>query len=425
MAATKKDRHSWFTVIGLLLRGFMLAVASSGDNGSRHHLRGKLRKQGSMGIKRESKASIQNLLKKGAEEGVYPGAVLLVAQKGHMVFFEQAGNRALLPESLPMEKDTPFDLASLTKPLATTLSIMKLVDQEKVHPDQPLGDLLGRPVPPDKATITLRFLLAHCAGFAAWEPFYLELVDEKFEKRKALLREKLLKMPLKYSPGKMAVYSDLGFMILEWVVEETTGNTLPQFLNHHFLAPLSLEKALFFGGINPQHHKTEFAATEDCPWRKRIIQGEVHDENACALGGYSGHAGIFGTAEGVYRLANLLREHFLKLRKDYLHPEIVRAFFEKQHLVADSTWALGWDTPSPLNSTAGSHFSQSSVGHLGFTGTSLWMDLHHDVMVIFLTNRIHPSRQNTGIRAFRPKLHNLVMEHLGINDLSIRNPYRG
>ncbi|MBW2708145.1 MAG: beta-lactamase family protein [Deltaproteobacteria bacterium] len=368
-----------------------------------------------MGIKRKNRVSIRNLLEKGAEEGVYPGAVLLVAQKNEIVFFEQTGNRARLPETLPMEKDTPFDLASLTKPLATTLSIMKLFDQGTVHPDQTLGDLLRMPVPPDKAAITLRCLLTHCAGFLDWAPFYLELSDEKPKERKTFLRDKLLKIPLKYATGKQTVYSDPGFMILEWVIEKNAGVSLPRFLNEHFLAPLSLEKALFFGTTNPQRNKIEFAATEDCPWRKRILQGEVHDENACALGGYSGHAGIFGTADGVYRLANLLKDHFHGLRDDYLQPETVRTFFEKQHLVPSSTWALGWDTPSPVGSSAGRYFSSNSVGHLGFTGTSLWMDLHHDVTVVLLTNRIHPLRQNTAIKTFRPKLHNLVMEQLGVN----------
>ena len=380
------------------------------------------RKITEMGINRESGASIRSLLKKGVDEEVYPGAVLLVAQNNEIVSFEQTGNRVLLPEPLPMEKDTPFDLASLTKPLATTLSIMKLFDQGAVHPDQTLGDLLQIPVPPDKATITLGCLLTHCAGFPDWAPFYIKLSGEKPQERKALLRNRLLKMPLKYLPGSQSVYSDLGFMILEWVVEKVAGNSLPRFLDQHFFAPLSLEKALFFGKIDPQPNKTEFAATEDCPWRKRILQGEVHDENAWALGGYSGHAGIFGTADGVYRLANLLREHFHGLRDDYLHPKTVRTFFEKQHLPLGSTWAFGWDTPSPAGSSAGRYFSPNSVGHLGFTGTSLWMDLHHNVTVVFLTNRIHPSRQNTTIRGFRPALHDLAMEQLRLNHLSIRKP---
>ncbi|OQY45309.1 MAG: hypothetical protein B6240_08955 [Desulfobacteraceae bacterium 4572_87] len=357
--------------------------------------------------------AVRDLLKKGADEGVYPGAVLLIARKNEIVFFEKTGNRVLLPEPLPMKKETPFDLASLTKPLATTLSIMKLFDQKAIYLDQTLGDLLQVPVPKDKRSITLAHLLTHCAGFQDWSPFYLALSGKKPEARKSFLRTHLLNMPLQYAPGRRSVYSDLGFMILEWIIEKVTGNSLPRFLDQHFLLPLSLEKVLFFGKNDPPPNQTEFAATENCPWRKRVLQGEVHDENAWALGGYSGHAGIFGTAVGVYGLANLLRAHFFGLRDDYLQPKTVRTFFEKQTLVPGSTFAFGWDTPSPTGSSTGRYFSPDSVGHLGFTGTSLWMDLHHDITVIFLTNRIHPSRLNTAIRAFRPKLHNLIMEELG------------
>jgi CubicO group peptidase (beta-lactamase class C family) len=363
----------------------------------------------------ENSAAIGGLLKKGVDEGVFPGAVLLVAHKDEIVFFEKAGNRALVPNLLPMKKDTPFDLASLTKPLATTLSMMKLFDRGAVHPDQTLGDLLHISIPRDKAGITLRYLLSHSAGFQDWMPFYLELVSEKPQERKSLLRDRLLKMPLEYTPGKQVIYSDLGFMMLEWVIEKAAGGSLPQYYHEQFLMPLSLEKALFFGKTDTKRKRVEFAATEDCPWRKRILQGEVHDENASVLGGYSGHAGLFGTAQGVYGIAKFLKEHFHGLRDDYLQPKTVKTFFEKQSLVSGNTWALGWDTPSPTGSSAGRYFPPDAVGHLGFTGTSLWMDLHHDVLVVFLTNRIHPSRQNTSIRAFRPQLHNLVMEQLGLN----------
>ena len=159
-----------------------------------------------------------------------------------------------------------------------------------------------------------------------------------------------------------------------------------------------------------------FAATEQCPWRKRVILGEVHDENAYAMGGYSGHAGLFGTAEDVYTLVDMIRGHFLGARHDYLKSETLKEFFRRQRIVPESTWALGWDTPSDEGSSAGSYFSSRSFGHLGFTGTSVWMDLEKDVIVILLTNRIHPSRENEKIRTFRPQLHNLVMEKLGFAD---------
>jgi CubicO group peptidase (beta-lactamase class C family) len=162
----------------------------------------------------------------------------------------------------------------------------------------------------------------------------------------------------------------------------------------------------------PRYPAEQYAATEDCPWRGRVLRGVVHDDNAYALGGYSGHAGLFGTVLDCYAVVNLLREHYRGLREDYLKASTVRAFFTRQDIVIGSTWALGWDTPSKTGSSAGRYFSQKSVGHLGFTGTSLWMDLEKDVIVILLTNRVHPARANEEIKAFRPQLHDAIMKAL-------------
>jgi len=357
---------------------------------------------------------IKNLLKEGVNEGVYPGAVLLVGHKGEIIFFQEVGHRSLAPGSDPMQKGTIFDLASLTKPLATSLAIMSMVDKEAVYLDQPLTDLLAETVPEDKRNLTLRLLLCHSAGFPDWKPFYLELNKFPIEDRKKQLRQRLLEMRLAYQPGKEVLYSDLGFMMLEWVVEESTGLPLNKFIDKYFYGPLSLKRT-FFSNTECQlsFEEDQFAATEDCPWRKRIMRGYVHDENAYVLGGYSGHAGLFGTAEEVYLLADLLRMHFLGKRSDYLKPETVKTFFSRQDVVNGSTWALGWDTPSTQDSSSGRYFSTNSVGHLGFTGTSIWMDLEKDVIVVFLTNRIHPTRNNEKIKAFRPKIHDVIMGELG------------
>ena len=131
--------------------------------------------------------------------------------------------------------------------------------------------------------------------------------------------------------------------------------------------------------------------------------------------GYSGHAGLFGTAEEVLALVNMLREHYRGNRDDFFSAATVREFFRRQNIVKDCTFALGWDTPSPENSSAGKYFSEHSVGHLGYTGTSVWMDLEKDVIVVFLTNRVHPTRKNKKIKAFRPLIHDTVMEMLGLN----------
>ena len=354
---------------------------------------------------------MEALLETGRREGVYPGAVLLAAWKGEVRFFLAAGNRTLSPQPLPMEKETLFDLASLTKPLGTTLAIMKLADEGKIDLDAHIEALLCHTMPLDKRKITSRFLLNHAAGLADWKPFYLDLDQDEPAERKTVLRQKLLALPLVYPPGTQALYSDLGFMVLEWIIEARSGMDLPRFLETAFYGPLGLKDAGFFrDGLPGRFNRDRFAATESCPWRNRIIQGSVHDENAWALGGYSGHAGLFGTAATVYELANLLREHWRGERSDYLKPDTVREFFTRQDRVRESTWALGWDTPSPVNSSAGRHFSETSVGHLGFTGTSLWMDLKQDVIIIFLTNRVYPTRENKKIRAFRPVLHDRVME---------------
>ena len=142
------------------------------------------------------------------------------------------------------------------------------------------------------------------------------------------------------------------------------------------------------------------------------MHGEVHDENAYAMGGYSGHAGLFGCAEEVFILLNMLREHYYLRRDDFFKPETVQQFFCRQNVIKESTWALGWDTPSSEGSSSGKYFSPKSIGHLGYTGTSVWMDLEKDIMVVFLSNRVHRTRENIKIRYFRPELHNLIIESI-------------
>jgi len=354
---------------------------------------------------------IRSLLAEGKREGVFPGAVLLVARRGKIVYHQQIGDRILIPQVAPMRRDTIFDLASLTKPLATTLALMKLVDEGRIYLDQRIQDLLPVSLPAEKGNLTLRLLLAHSSGLAGWKPFYAELEHVKPLERKKWVRDRILEAPLAYRPGEGVLYSDLGFMLLEWIVEEAAAMPMPEFLLRCFYGPLALKRTLFLDrGKAPLFGKAEFAATEKCPWRNEIVLGFVHDENAFALGGFSGHSGLFGTAGEVYLLINVLREHYFHGRSDYLGPGTVREFFTRQDVVKGSSWALGWDTPSPGNSSSGRYFSEKSVGHLGFTGTSVWMDLEQDVLVVFLSNRVHPTRGNERIRTFRPRLHDAIME---------------
>lgn len=356
---------------------------------------------------------INSLLWKGVENGVFPGAVLLVSMKNDIIYYGSAGYLSITADRKPMKHGTIFDLASLTKPLVTTLCMMKLVDEGIIELDTPLSSLPMGDIPQDKASITPRMLLNHCSGLTDWEPFYKELINKPLPERKKYVRELIIQSELKYRPLERTLYSDLGFIILEWIIESLTGASMKDFFIENFLNPLGLERVFLYDGELPQSVSGDMIApTEYCHWRNRLIHGEVHDENAYALGGYSGHAGLFGDAMGVYRICSMLLDHYTGRRKDLLAPDIVRGFFKKQDIVNDSTWALGWDTPSDTGSSSGRYFSKNSVGHLGFTGVSVWMDLESLIISILLTNRVHPSRENNKIKEFRPLLHNTIQMRL-------------
>jgi CubicO group peptidase (beta-lactamase class C family) len=357
---------------------------------------------------------VNNMLERGVAEGVYPGAVLLVSVNGEVVLHESAGYRSIVPERYSITKDTIFDLASLTKPLGTVLAVMDLVDSEKIKLDQTLSELVDDVSLGDKAEITVRLLLNHSGGFKDWKPFYLDLENYPKDERKSLLRDLIIREPLEYKPGSSCLYSDLGFMILEWIIEKRTEMFLNEFLDQKFYKPLSLEMTFF----NPDNRELAnkgkvFALTEDCPWRCAVLNGVVHDENAFVVGGVAGHAGLFGRADEVYVIADMLLQHYKGKRSDYFRRAIVKEFFRLQGIVDECTWALGWDTPSMGISSSGKYFSRNSVGHLGYSGTSIWMDLDREVIVIFLTNRVHPTRNNQKIKVFRPQLHNVIMAELG------------
>ncbi|MBN2061981.1 MAG: beta-lactamase family protein [Deltaproteobacteria bacterium] len=356
---------------------------------------------------------INEILERGVSEGVYPGAVLLLSAGEDVLLTESVGFRSIVPERSLVTKDTIFDLASLTKPLGTVLAVMSLVDSGKIKLDQTLSEIIDDGAIDDKADITVRLLLNHSGGLRDWKPFYMALQNYPGGERKSILRNMLVDEPLEYKPGTSCLYSDLGFMILEWIIEKSSGMALPEYLDQYFYRPLSLEKTFFnVDNQNLSCRGKVFALTEACPWRGKILNGVVHDENAFVLGGAAGHAGLFSTAGDVHIIADMLLRHFKGKRSDYFGAQTVREFFRRQGIVDGCTWALGWDTPSRGNSSSGRYFSRNSVGHLGYSGTSIWMDLDREVIVIFLTNRVHPTRENQKIKTFRPMLHNVIIEEL-------------
>lgn len=342
------------------------------------------------------------------EGNVFPGAVLLVSQAGRVIF-HQAYGLANIFTGQAMTTETIFDLASLTKPLATTPAVMLLIKEKRLALAQTIASVLPEFRQTEKETITIEQLLAHHSGLPDYRPYYETLRDIPPAKRKARLRELLVEEPLANPVGETAVYSDLGFMVLNWLVETVAGKTLDRLAEERIYKPLGLK--LFFPGLGGKKGEARFAATENCPWRKTVLQGAVHDDNAYVVGGVEGHAGLFGTAEAVNGfLARLSAVYAEKDALVFADPPLLRRFFTR---CKNSERALGFDTPAKKDASCGRHFSKESVGHLGFTGTSFWLDLEKRIIVVLLTNRVHPNRENVAIRAFRPKIHDLVMESLG------------
>ena len=228
------------------------------------------------------------------------------------------------------------------------------------------------------------------------------------------MRECLVQEALVYPIGSQVLYSDLGFMILRWVVETVAQQRLDQWVEETIYKPLGI-KDLFFIPLDKKrpdkdHLGRLLAATEQCSWRNTVLEGVVHDENAYVVGGVEGHAGLFGTAEAICTLLSELLTAFHGNDKTvFFSSELVRLFWEP---CGNGERTLGFDRPSTKGSSSGRYFSPHSVGHLGFTGTSFWMEPASEIIIILLTNRVHPQRTNDKIKAFRPKLHDMIMKQI-------------
>ena len=349
---------------------------------------------------------VNTLMRSAVEQGTFPGAILLVGLDG-IVRHHQAYGFADLFRRECVSCNTYFDLASLTKPLATALAVMQLFQQGDIDLDRPLVESVPRLLASDKKQITPRHLLSHCSGLPPMRPYYFRLCHIPHAARSDQLKSWVRGEPLQFAPGTEEDYSDLGFMLLQWLVEEKCGLPSDRFLEQKIYQALDFETP-FFVDLNSDNPKAgDYAATELCPWRGRLLKGQVHDDNAYVMGGVGGHAGLFSGALAVFQLLQTLLDiEDGRNRQGLFEQACIQTFFQCQH---HGRFALGFDTPSAKGSSAGRFFSPDSVGHLGFAGTSFWMDRPKKVIVILLTNRIHPSRFNPGIKAFRPLLHDAVM----------------
>jgi CubicO group peptidase (beta-lactamase class C family) len=363
---------------------------------------------------RDAFEDVTRLVRQGVADGWVPGAVLVVGYQGHLVFEMAAGMAALIPTPRRMTVDTVFDLASLTKAIATTTAIMLLVETGQVDLDAPLSAYIPAFGGTLSAPPTLRQLLSHCAGLPAWRAYYRDVSpDLPPAERRAAVYRAAHREPLSALPGTVVRYSDIGFLLLGELVETLSGLPFDAFCAKAIWEPLQLPGVRFYQPGQPPPSGLQFASTEACPWRGRVLTGEVHDENAWIMGGVAGHAGLFATARDVWRFAQGLLDGWHG-RPWLVSTATLHAFLRRQSLPHGSSWALGWDTPSPGRSSAGRYFAPTAVGHLGFTGTSVWIDLARQVIVVLLTNRVHPSRQREGITTLRPLIHDAVMRALRI-----------
>jgi CubicO group peptidase (beta-lactamase class C family) len=338
--------------------------------------------------------------------GAFPGAVLALGLRGELAHLRAFGRLGYDAQASPVAADTIYDLASLTKVIVTTTLAMQLVDEEKLDLAAPVCELVPGFTGGGKERVTARQLLSHSGGLTWWAPLYKEVQGQ------AAYLERIAAMELAYEPGTKAVYSDLGLILLGRVIERSAGDSIDALARTRVLGPLGMADTCYRPGAEL---RARIAPTENDPWRGRVLRGEVHDENAAALGGVAPHAGLFGTAPDLARFAAMLLAGGLHQGRRMVSRATLQLFTERAGVRLASR-ALGWDTPAnetsersstpgaPGYTAAGSLLSARSFGHTGFTGTSLWLDPERELFVILLTNRVHPTRENNAIRAVRARV---------------------
>jgi len=373
---------------------------------------------------------VTTLLQGAVQENVFPGAVLLVAKDGQVVFHKSVGLKSAKlskdADPKPMGQDTVFDIGAVTQAVATTTLFMRLIEIGKVKLTDRVSIYLQGFSVHNKSGITIADLLTHSAGFPSSHPFFEELLQENTGSRLGILTSKgardyiinvINRSSLKYPPHTRQVQSEIGFILLGQIVEILTGTTLDKALHKYVIAPLGLKSTSYIDlslirrrGIHPVTDL--IAPTEHCPWRQRVIWGEVQDDNAWAMGGIAGHNGLFSTA---YDLHILTRELLFAYRggSTFLKRESVQNLFKGPPAIDESgespLYRYGWESPNKENGMIDSEISASAVGSNGATGCSVWLEPEKGVEIILLTNRSHTSRSNKKINTFRPSLHTKIL----------------
>ncbi len=342
------------------------------------------------------------ILEEAIAAHAFPACALAVAFRGELVAHKAVGRFTYDPASQEVKPASLFDLASLTKVIATTAMAMILYERGLLDLEAPVTAIIPEfgGYDPRRREVTLRMLLAHCSGLPAYEKLFL----------RAKTREDLLQAafatPLAAAPGVRAEYSDIGFIILGVALERLADDSLDAFCQREIFGPLGMTHTTF--NPTPALKESIPPTADDRTFRHRIIQGEVQDENASVLGGIAGHAGLFSTADDLAIFAHAM----LNAGHPILRAKTIELFSRRESAPEGTSRALGWDTPS-APSQSGKYFSSRSLGHLGYTGTSLWIDPDRQLSITLLTNRTWPDCQNQAIKEVRPALHDAVMKDLG------------
>ena len=347
--------------------------------------------------------AVDNLVNESIRDGVFPSASIAVINKGTVVYHRAFGKQTYDRQSPPVTTTTIYDLASLTKPIVTTSIAMQLVEHDSLDINAPVSHYLPGFARNGKEKITIKNLLLHNSGLRAHR-FFIESCKTPDEVYEAISDE----TPI-VPTGSKTIYSDLGFITLGNVIETITANTLEENFSARFSVPLGMHSTLFTPSLTMLKN---IAPTEkDSRWTLDIPRPLVHDHNAALLRGVAGHAGLFSTTGDLIIFATMLMQHGSYGGKAFFKPQTITTFTQRH----PGSRALGWDLRSIDGpSSSGDHFSAKAYGHLGFTGTSIWIDPEKDLAVITLTNRVYPTSDNIKIRKFRPKLHNPVIECLGL-----------
>ena len=341
----------------------------------------------------------RGILQQAIADHAFPAAVIEVGGANAPLWREAFGRLTYDIAAAATTEDTVFDLASLTKVISTAPLVMQQLERGVLDLDDPVSGHVAEWRNDDRTQVTVRDLLAHCSGLPAWRPYFREIEGEQ-QYRQAICAE-----PLEYLPRTRSIYSDLDFILLGFVVHGRMA------LPDRFALMLSQMNIVEEIQFNPPAlWRNRIAPTEQDPWRGRLLVGEVHDENAAALGGVAGHAGLFGTAASVGAYARHLLQ-ILDGRSGVFRRATLEEFVTRRGGIPGSSRALGWDTMLPTSS-CGTKMSQRAFGHTGFTGTSLWIDPEREAYVVLLTNRVHPTRTNEAIKQVRPALHDAVMAAL-------------